>query len=157
MSWESVLLLIAVCIALLFAYFRWLYFTRKSKFGDIDRILGLARYAARNGGYVALRDPDTDFSVKYVRYTPPQGFGIRVVIPLDEMTANQRDATDKLANGYSHTSRVDEMDGKELLSIDCGESLDDIKSISSSVFFEIMKLDRRTKFDFEYRDLDRPN
>lgn len=153
MTWASAFLLAAACIALFIAYVIWLFFLKKSKFSDIDRALELLRYNARNGGYVGFKDLSTGFYLRYVRYQASSGFGIRMVVPVGGMAQAQRDEVVSLVEGYPYASQIDRLDGEEVLNIDCAGNVKDVRDISASIFFKIMKLSRRAKFKYESRGL----
>jgi len=150
MTWVSVFLLVAACLILFIAYVIWLYRFKKSKFSDIDLILDLLRYNTRNGGYVGFKDLSTGFYIRYVRYHASSGFGIRIVAPMDGMTRAERDAVLSLVEGYPYASQTNRLNGEEFLSVDCGGNVKDVKDISANIFFDIVKLSRRTRFKYEY-------
>jgi hypothetical protein len=45
------------------------------------------------------------------------------------------------------------LDGEEVLSVDCADNIMDVREVSARIFFDIMKLSRRTKFTYESRGL----
>ena len=155
MTWVSAFLLAGACVALFIAYVIWLFFLKKSKFSDIDRILELLRYNVRNGGYVGYKDLSTGFYIRYVRYDANSGFGMRLVVPVGGMAQAQRDEVCSLIKDYPYASQIDQLDGEEVLSIDCADNVEEVRDISARIFFEIMKLSRRTKFKYESRGLGR--